>query len=523
MAEFFHGFNTNALMPTPLQTANPLEMARQAQELQNARLSYSNGLLGNKIQQAEYDARIAQGRALASSVGADGQPDQGAFRARAAADPAAAYGLQDAIGTSQDQELKAIHNSDAARNSIASVLSFVGANPDAAHLSAGGRMAKAVLPRSQWGDVDSIVNQIAQNPDGIAGGVAQIVNSIQGSPGQEANVYGSSDTVSNGAGTYAGTRSSPMFGSEFHPTQYTHASPSEAQLLSPVTVKDPETGKDKSMPLGEYLRQQGVTLQSAPIQNVTPAGALPAGAENYPWNSGRYEGTPTAGGAQNAPVAPGLTASLSPGQMAAADSAGHAAGQQYAEAGQRAAGFAANTFQAKKALQGLEELGPYSQGKAGVWRNALVNGMQSLGYPVDPGKTATYDETNKYLVQMAMGQPGAAHSDQQLATALTANPSMHINNLAAQDVLRASIALARRANGAYQAFAQKYPGTSAQTHADEWPQFATDYTQHRDARAYMWDLMDDKQRSRVWNGLDQKQKAAFAAQVQEAQQSNGAD
>lgn len=476
-----------------------------------------NQLLATKIRQSEYEAQLAQGNALLGATGADGRTDYAKARATMARTPAAALGAAQAMHEQNAARSEDLANTEAGKNAVGSILSYVGANPDQAHLFAAKRMAKAIFPGQ---NVDAIIDQIAQHPDGIEGGINQLINSMQSAQGQQENVVGAPASVSNGAGTYTGMRSG-MTG-EFTPTQYTHNSPSEAQMLTPVTVKGPD-GNDISMPLGEYLRKQGVSLQSAPVQGVSSAGTLPEGAGNYPWNSGRYEGAPTAGGEQTAPEASGLSASLSPGQTAAAEAAGHAAGGLYAAAGEQSAKFGNRIYQARKALDGLEKLGPYSQGTAGEYRNRLANIAQSLGMKMDAGKTATYDETNKYLIQMAMSQPGAQHSDQQLATVLTANPSMHINNMAAQDVLKAGIALDRRSNAAYMAFHQKYPGTQAQTHADEWPQFASDYTQNRDARAYMWDLMNDKQRARVWDGMSQKQKALFATQVQDANLSGGGD
>ncbi|MBS1028314.1 hypothetical protein [Gluconobacter albidus] len=513
------GFDTNALMPTSLpQQTNPLEFASQA-------IGVRNALLGNKIRQAEFDARNALGSAYANHFNAlTGKYDIPALQSELGSTAAGRLALPEAVTTLGSQKTQQIGNEahalmlkQAKMGAYASMLDDV-KTPE--QLEAAGRVATDYFGESPK-EVGQLKQFIMSHPGGVQGGALAIKTAMLPAQGQLDTQYGSNASLSNGAGTYTGTRASAAHGGAFTPNQYTHNSPSEAQLLSPVTIKDPESGKDVSMPLGEYLHRQGVTLQSAPIQDVTHSGSLPDGAENYPWNSGRYEGAPTADGSQNAPSAPGMVSGLSPGQASAADAAGHSAGLQYAEAGQRAAAFAANTYQAKKALHGLEQLGTFSQGRAGEFRNAILNAAQSLGFPVDPQKTATYDETNKYLVQMAMNQPGAAHSDQQLAASFTANPSLHINNLSAQDVLKSNIALARRANAAHQAFSQQYPGTSAQTHADEWPQFLANYTQKRDIRPYVWDLLDNTQRARMWSGMDAKQKAAFAAQVQEAHVADG--
>ncbi|MFT8953116.1 MAG: hypothetical protein ABF979_12680 [Gluconobacter sp.] len=78
-------------LPTPLtQQTNPLEFATQA-------IGVRNALLGNKIQQAKYDADMAQGNALLGATSPDGRTDYAKARATMAADPAAAYGASRAV------------------------------------------------------------------------------------------------------------------------------------------------------------------------------------------------------------------------------------------------------------------------------------------------------------------------------------------------------------------------------------------------------------------------------------------
>ncbi|MBS1060768.1 hypothetical protein [Gluconobacter sp. Dm-44] len=204
------GFNTNALMPTPLpQQTNPLEFASQA-------IGVRNALLGNKIQQARYDADMAQGNALLGATGADGRTDYAKARAAMARDPKAAYGAAEAVRQQNAARLEDLSNTEAGKNAVGAILSYVGANPDQAHLYAAKRMAKAIFPGQ---NVDGIVNQIAQHPDGIAGGVAQLTNSMQAPGQQEANVYGTPGaTVNNGQQTIIGTQQSAMSGGQFRPT-----------------------------------------------------------------------------------------------------------------------------------------------------------------------------------------------------------------------------------------------------------------------------------------------------------------
>jgi len=263
-------FNTNTLMPTALpQQTNPLEFASQA-------IGVRNALLGNKIQQAKYDAEMAQGNALAASIGQDGRPDQHAYLRNLADDPNGRYGLTGAVTTSQDQEARALQNSDAGRNSISSVLSFVGQHPDQEHLIAGVRMAKSVLPKTQWGQVDAIARRISDHPDGIAGGVAQIVNASQAGAQQQANVYGTPGaTVDNGKQIVIGTQQSSLPGpnaGQFQPNNTVQ------KYTSPEFDQEPfkTVGKDANGNLVEGVVQKGSLF------NQGNGGTLPPGYNGRP-------------------------------------------------------------------------------------------------------------------------------------------------------------------------------------------------------------------------------------------------
>ena len=271
----FSGFDTNALQPTPLRTANPLEMAGQAAQIKNA-------LLANQVQQSEYDARVAQGNALLGATGADGQVDYAKARAAMAADPAAAYGAVDAYRQQNASRADDLQNAEASKNAVGSIMSFVGANPDAAHLDAGARMAKAVLPKSQWGQVDAIVQQIGSHPNGIAGGVAQITNSMQGPQGQEQNVYGTAGaSVDNGQQTIIGTQGSAMTGGQFRPATTVQKETSPEFNSAPTEVINPDGSRS-------YVRRDQIIGTGGGRPTVPPEAM---GSGRYPG----YQAAPAAG------------------------------------------------------------------------------------------------------------------------------------------------------------------------------------------------------------------------------------
>jgi hypothetical protein len=125
--------------------------------------------------------------------------------------------------------------------------------------------------------------------------------------------------------------------------------------------------------------------------------------------------------------------------------------QAYNDALMREAGYGQEIYPMQRALQLVQQLGPGGTGPGAAGRNNFASFVNSItpsalrGWipGVDPSKIQNFDEFNKYVTQAAQTRAASlgAHTDQQLATTLTANPSSHINDLAVADVLRANIAL----------------------------------------------------------------------------------
>ena len=127
-------------------------------------------------------------------------------------DPNAAYAAQEAVGTSQAQQGQAIQNSDHqlfyqqhANTAIGSVLSSLATNPTPTSLAAAATLAKNLYPQA-GGQVDQIVAGVMAHPQGIGGGVKQLVNMMQGPEGQQANAYGTPVTADVGGGIASGVQ-----------------------------------------------------------------------------------------------------------------------------------------------------------------------------------------------------------------------------------------------------------------------------------------------------------------------------
>ncbi|GBD55936.1 hypothetical protein [Gluconobacter wancherniae] len=265
------GIGQNTIRPT-----NPSDHLAQALNIRNA-------LLGNKIQQAEYDARMAGGNALLGATDDTGRTDYAKARATMARDPKAAYGAAQAVREQNAARADDLANTQAGKNAVGAILSYVGSNPDQAHLFAAKRMAKAIFPGQP---VDAIVNQIAQHPDGIAGGVAQLTNSMQAPGQQEANVYGTPGaTVNNGQQTIIGTQQSAMNGGQFQPTTTVQQQTSPDTNSTPMEVINPDGSRS-------YVRRDQVVGGAKP---TVPPEAM--GSGRYPTQQ------PANPGYQSAPAA----------------------------------------------------------------------------------------------------------------------------------------------------------------------------------------------------------------------------
>lgn len=275
----------NALLGIGQNTVQPqtnlLQNIAAAQDIKNQALAYSQNALAMA-------AKKATGAAYAHNYNAlTGEYNMPGVQSEMAQSPAGQYGLPDAVTTIRNQQGKQVSNdtdqlqlANASRNAVGSVLSFVGSNPDAAHLSAGEKMAKAVLPKSQWGQVNAVVQQIAQHPDGIQGGVKQLVNSMQGAEGQQGNVYGKPGaTVDNGQQVIIGTQGSAMTGGQFRPstTVQKQVGPESNAIMLPVTMKDPDTGQ-----MITFYRPAGQLRQSTGDGNFTGRRINTAGGASEP-------------------------------------------------------------------------------------------------------------------------------------------------------------------------------------------------------------------------------------------------
>lgn len=280
----------------------------------------------------------------------------------------------------------------------------------------------------------------------------------------------------------------------------------------------------------------GVHQIGAPIQNELPpstltvipgsnqqayvgaTGGAPGAAPAL--GTGRYPGAPAA--AQAAPAAsPGgmVPAAAPPGFNAAADVTARGSAQELADLRTDVQGSGARIFQLNKALSGLSNspTGPGTQSVNDVKSFLLAQSpdwLKKIGLSPDANEIKNYDEANKYLTAFASSQAGAmgAGTDSKLATALSANASTHISNLAAKDVVKANIGLERMKQAQAAAWDSSPDAGNPQTFGS----WATQWNNGADPRAFVVDLMSPKERADMIKDMKPGEQAKFLSTLRAA-------
>lgn len=255
---------------------------------------------------------------------------------------------------------------------------------------------------------------------------------------------------------------------------------------------------------------QPTFVNTGALADQTSGGTAPFGGSN-----GRYPGANQGGGA--APAG-NVRPALSPAESEAQKTMGDKSASQYAAEQQSAGGYGTRMFNLNKALVGLQnsDTGPGSDTVNTAKSFLLAHGpqaLQSLGI-VDPNKIQSYDEANKYLIQYAMNQAGALGegTDSKLATTLSGNANTHISNLAAQDVVKANMALERMNQASVNSFAAT--GQSPAKYSTWKSQFAS----RVDPRVFAWDMMDKDKQQTMYNSMNDAQRNQFRSQYNWATQ-----
>lgn len=267
-----------------------------------------------------------------------------------------------------------------------------------------------------------------------------------------------------------------------------YLSPAERSQQVPAIDNNPNSrtyGQQGTVPLEQKLREQGDTSALGP--NAGPP-RLPPVSQN------------------GAPATPHgfVPTGLPPGEGDVI----HASVVQYSNDRARAGTFAQRIYPLEQAatLLPLTNTGPGTEWVHDI-KQFLETQASALGGDAYKIQNANYAELQKYLTQVVNSNPMAAGSDARLASALTGNPSVHISNLAAQNVVKAAIGLERMQQAAVLSFqnpsdmfpkqAAKYGNGAPGRYGD----YSRDFSSAVDPRAFIMDLLPQKQRDAVMDSI----------------------
>jgi hypothetical protein len=182
----------------------------------------------------------------------------------------------------------------------------------------------------------------------------------------------------------------------------------------------------------------------------------------------------------------------------------------------RAGTYGQEIFPWQQALEKLQALGPGGTGPGSKGRQEFESFLYSLSPTisrwagVDPSKLQNYAEAEKYLTQATQQRAAGfgAHTDMQLATAISGNPNVHINDLANTDVVKAAIAL-RRMEQAQTLESSRFGGPSYTTAKAQW-------AAQQDPRAFAIDMMSPPQIKNLQQTLKGPARDRFNASLRSA-------
>ena len=537
-----------------VQPINLLATAGQAQQLQAGQYA---------LQQQR--AQQAIGADVQASIDpTTGQFDPSGFRARVAADPAAAYGAAGAVTDSQNQQLGnlKINAGDLAQATSRAGIFSTALNPLVAN------------PNPQPSDVVAVIGRLHAAGIPIDGAVAQVSSTMpmQGGAalhqwilnnagqGMAPDTFLPKPTYINTGGTVQAVDANPVTNAEATSASIPMTfSPSDQArpVAGPVTASGgttaqpaaafaashglgyliPTTGRASlppsligpgGMPGAGDSGTSGGSSTGAPGASaaVPPAVPAPSGSAAPAAAPGAAAGVAGAGAVAAAssggasPYGTPTVTSLGPAETAGLTVGGTASATQWGQTQQAVSGSASRILTLQKAMDALQQLGTTGTGPGAAARNNFTSYVQSLpvvgptaaGMIESPKNIANFDEANKYMTSYAAAMAGAhgATTDSQLATALSANASTHISSLAAQDVIRANIALERMAQSQVAAFqATTDPQTGRPLTPDRWSDFSATWNRSTDPRAFAVDMMNPQQVSTMLAGMSPADRSKF--------------
>lgn len=232
------------------------------------------------------------------------------------------------------------------------------------------------------------------------------------------------------------------------------------------------------------------SLPIAPIQSARPvSGPIgPSIQTGFDFNQ-RFAGEPNK-----------FTTAPAPGTAEAVQAVGSQSGKDYATDLQRAKNFQADLYPAETALQGIKELGTQGVGPGTEALNNIKSALITWLPNADKeaiDKVGTFEQTRKYLTQIARGAGNTGTND-QLAAAFEANPSIKMSQAATENVLKSVIALRKMQHAQTLLFGQQNLPES------QYSQWIAKNQNILDPRAFGFDMMDNDAKNKLLSTMATK-------------------
>jgi hypothetical protein len=264
------------------------------------------------------------------------------------------------------------------------------------------------------------------------------------------------------------------------------AAPSGVYSASPVpaaTTVAPEYRRSLSAPASPIVPKR------MPVERISgPTG--PTTQTGYNFNE-RFAGEPK------------IVTGAAPGVSEAIKDVGDISGKDYAADLIRSKNFKADLYPAQAALEGIKELGPKNVGPGTEALNNVKSAIITWLPNVDQktiDNVATFEQTRKYLTQIARSN-GSTGTNDQLAAAFEANPSIKMSSAATENVLKSVIALRKMNQAQTILFGQQNLPPS------EYSKWISQNQNTLDPRAFGFDMMDSKAKQKLVESLKKDPKA----------------
>lgn len=329
--------------------------------------------------------------------------------------------------------------------------------------------------------------------------------------------FGQNAAVSDGATLTQGTLASPAKGGGFTP-----ATQQNLQLPPGTPNVDDKGQRGYLGPVGPPGTRSVVPAQpmavegrAAPSTPAAPPAPLQAGPVNNPAVPGQSSNF--GGRVLSANVEPPTTVTnridaafpkrvitdLGPGVAEARGAVTSQSGKQFADDLTKARNFKQDLYPAEAALKGVQELGTREMGPGTPALNDLKSAIITWLPNADKAtidKVGTFQETRKYLSQIARTSGNTGTND-QLAAAFEANPSITMSKAATENVLKSVIALRKMQH------AQVLLAEQQGVKPEDYSKWIAKNQNVLDARAFGFDIMSDDAKKKLVTELKKDPKA----------------